>query len=139
MRCAAAAKICQSARASPGGSIACRISVIRRSELTVVPGLLRPLSGGQDDVRERGGLGRVVGVLGDHELRVAQRRAGALGVGHAHGGVGAADPDGLHAPVLERVEEVGGGEPGLRARSSRPAAPNALSTSRRCSSSTTLR
>ena len=66
----------------------------------------------------------------DDELGVAQRRAHPLGVRERHRGVGADDPDGLHAAVLQRVEQVGGGQAGRAARSTRRAVPSAASTSR---------
>ena len=63
--------------ASPGGSSAARTSADAPLGVRHRPVLLRPLRGGQDDVRERAGLGRVVGVLDDHELGAAQRRGEA--------------------------------------------------------------
>ena len=90
------------------------MSVIRRSELTVVPAFSGHCAAGRTTCASAVVSVGWYGVLGDHQLGAAQRLAGPRGVRHRDRRVGAEDPDGLHAAVLERLEQVGGGQAGLR-------------------------
>ena len=83
--------------------------------------------------RARGaGLGRVVGVL--QTTSSARRSAAAkrAASGWRDDGVGGDDPDGLDAALLERVDELGRGEPGRRrdAGGVRPGYPTAAASRR---------
>ena len=75
--------------------------------------LLGPPRRRQGVVGERRGLGRVVGVLADHQLRLLQSGGEALRVGLRDHGIRGNDPDRLHAPVVEGVRQLGGGNAGL--------------------------
>ena len=75
-------------------------------------GALAPLCGGQDHVGEAAGLGWVVGVLDDHQLRATQRRFDAGGVGQRGDGVAAGDPDDFDFVALEGFDHFDGGEAG---------------------------
>ncbi len=88
--------------------------------------LLRPLGGGEEVIGEAPALGRIVGVLDDHELGAVERAGQAGRVREAHERVRRNDPDGLDPARLEPGEEVARHEPGRGGELARSQAPGAL-------------
>ena len=95
------------------------------------PVLLRPLRGGQEDVGEARRLGRVIGVLHDDQLGLAERLLDEVQLGHGGGGIGADDPHRAHLAAREPLEDLQRGaarrgrDPPGRARPSAARPPRA--------------
>ncbi len=68
--------------------------------------LLGPLRRREEHVGEARGLGRVVGVLDDDELGLAERLLDEIKVRHGRRGVGAEDPDRADGTVEEPLEDL---------------------------------
>ena len=88
--------------------------------------LLRPLRGGQQDVREARRVGRVIRVLDDDEVGLPQRLLDEIEVRHRRRGIRAHDPHGADVTARERLEHVECGETGRGRDASWRDAPVAL-------------
>ena len=118
-------KISASGSASPGGSTSFGRYVRRRSEFVITPSFSGHCAAGSSTSAKRGRLGRVVGVLHDHQLGLAQRLLDEIEIRHRRGRVGAHDPH-AHRSRRQPLEDLERGQPGAGAISPGRHAPVAL-------------